>query len=87
MNAEEEAEEAVENWVEAEKEDLGVLRDAGLSLSYSCEAGICGTCETPVLSGIPDHRDAILTEDERLAGRTMMICCSGSKSRRLVLDI
>jgi vanillate O-demethylase ferredoxin subunit len=40
-----------------------------------------------VLEGIPDHRDRILTDRERLANRTMMICCSGAKSERLVLDL
>jgi vanillate O-demethylase ferredoxin subunit len=40
-----------------------------------------------VLEGIPDHRDAILSEQERASGRTMMICVSGSKSPRLVLDL
>ena len=44
-------------------------------------------CETRVISGTPDHRDAILTESEKRAGDTMMICCSGAKSDRLVLDL
>jgi ferredoxin len=66
---------------------LGILRNAGANVSYSCEEGVCGTCETAILSGMPDHRDAILSEQERASGRTMMICCSGSKSDRLVLDL
>lgn len=66
---------------------LDALKGAGLSASYSCREGICGSCETAVLSGTPDHRDAILTEAERAEGRTMMICCSGSLSPRLVLDL
>lgn len=66
---------------------LDVLRDAGLDLPASCERGVCGTCETRVLSGTPDHRDAILTESEKRAGDTMMICCSGAKSSRLLLDL
>ena len=53
----------------------------------SCEEGICGSCETRIISGEPDHRDSILTETERQASKTMVICCSGSKSPRLVLDI
>jgi ferredoxin-NADP reductase len=69
------------------KSILSVLRDAGLNVPYSCEEGICGTCETAVISGIPDHRDSLLTEKERAANATMMICCSGSKSERLVLDL
>jgi ferredoxin-NADP reductase len=66
---------------------LGVLRDAGLNVPYSCEEGICGACETVVISGIPDHRDSVLTDKERAANKTMMICCGGSKSEKLVLDI
>lgn len=63
------------------------LRAEGLSLDSSCEEGICGVCETRVISGIPDHRDAILSDHERAANKSMMICCSGSKSERLVLDL
>ena len=66
---------------------LDTLLDAGLDIPYSCTEGICGTCETRVLEGRPDHRDLILTEEERAAGKVMMICCSGSKSDKLVLDL
>jgi tetrachlorobenzoquinone reductase len=66
---------------------LDVLRTAGIAVRSSCEQGICGTCETAVLSGMPDHRDAVLSERERAEGRTMMICCSGSRGDRLVLDL
>jgi ferredoxin len=66
---------------------LQVVRDAGVDVPFSCEEGICGACETRVISGTPDHRDSILTESERKANATMMICCSGSKSPRLVLDL
>jgi vanillate O-demethylase ferredoxin subunit len=66
---------------------LEALQHAGLDVSYSCEQGICGTCETKVLEGIPDHRDQILTQAEQDSGKTMMICCSGAKSAKLVLDI
>jgi vanillate O-demethylase ferredoxin subunit len=66
---------------------LDTLLDAGLDVAYSCMEGVCGTCETKVLEGTPEHRDLILTEAERAAGKVMMICCSGSKSERLVLDL
>jgi len=66
---------------------LDTLLDAGLDIPYSCMEGVCGTCETKVLEGTPDHRDLILTEEEHAAGKVMMICCSGSKSERLVLDL
>ena len=66
---------------------LQIVREAGVDVPFSCEEGICGACETRVISGTPDHRDSILTESERKANATMMICCSGSKSPRLVLDL
>jgi tetrachlorobenzoquinone reductase len=66
---------------------LDALLDAGEDAPYSCMEGVCGSCETKVISGTPDHRDMILTESERKAGKTMMICCSGSKSSELVLDL
>ncbi len=66
---------------------LDTLLDAGLDVAYSCMEGVCGTCETKVIEGTPDHRDLILTGEEQAAGKVMMICCSGSKSERLVLDL
>lgn len=66
---------------------LQALLDEGVQVSYACEEGICGSCEVPVLEGQPDHRDALLTQQERDAGKTMMVCCSGAKSGVLVLDL
>ena len=66
---------------------LETLRQAGLTVPASCEQGVCGTCETTILDGVPDHRDLLLTPAEKAAGKTMMICCSGSLSDRLVLDL
>ena len=66
---------------------LETLRQAGLSVPASCEQGVCGTCETRVLEGVPDHRDLLLTPAEKASGKTMMICCSGALTDRLVLDL
>ena len=66
---------------------LETLLDAGMNVASSCLEGVCGTCETKVLEGVPDHRDVVLTESERKASKTMMICCSGSKTDKLVLDL
>ena len=66
---------------------LDALLDAGMDVAYSCMEGVCGTCETAVLEGIPDHRDLVLSKEEQAANKTMMICCSGCKGDRLVLDI
>jgi tetrachlorobenzoquinone reductase len=69
------------------KSILQVLLDAGVDVDYSCELGICGACEQRVISGVPDHRDAILTEEEQASNTKVMICCAGCKSERLVLDL
>ena len=73
--------------VPAGKTILETLRESGIDIRFSCTEGICGTCETGVLEGIPDHRDRVLTEAERDSNKSMMICCSGSKSETLVLDL
>lgn len=64
-----------------------VIEASGISVETSCREGTCGTCETEVIEGIPDHRDSFLMDDERADNRTMMICCSRSLSPRLVLDL
>jgi vanillate O-demethylase ferredoxin subunit len=69
------------------KSILEVVRGAGIFVSSSCEEGICGACETGVISGEPDHRDAILSDEEKKESKTMMVCCSGSKTAKLVLDL
>jgi ferredoxin-NADP reductase len=66
---------------------LDAVRAAGVEVLYSCTEGTCGTCETDVLEGEPDHRDSVLTEEERAAGETMLICVSRCRGRRLVLDL
>jgi len=65
---------------------LRVLRDAGVSAPYSCEEGICGACQVNVVSGVPDHRDSVLSASEQQSGKTMLICCSGSRTERIVID-
>ncbi|MDH6455262.1 MULTISPECIES: PDR/VanB family oxidoreductase [unclassified Streptomyces] len=66
---------------------LETVEEAGVDVDFSCREGTCGTCETDVLEGRPDHRDSLLTEDERAAGDTMLICVSRSCGPRLVLDL
>src|SRR5262249_6955323 len=66
---------------------LKALTAAGIDAPFSCEEGVCGACMTTVISGEPDHRDTVLTPSERASKKKIMICCSGSKSDRLVLDL
>jgi tetrachlorobenzoquinone reductase len=66
---------------------LEVLYEAGVDVDYSCELGICGECITRVISGIPEHHDSVLSEEEQASNEKVMICCAGCKSERLVLDM
>jgi ferredoxin-NADP reductase len=66
---------------------LDVAEAAGVSPLSACREGVCGTCETRVLEGFPEHRDSVLTEGERASGESMMICVSRSSGARLVLDL
>ncbi|MBB3181662.1 PDR/VanB family oxidoreductase [Variovorax sp. Sphag1AA] len=66
---------------------LDSLMAVGIEPPYSCQEGICGTCEVRVLEGIPDHRDLVLSNAEKAANDRMMICCSGCKTAKLVLDL
>ena len=65
---------------------LAALREAGVPIASVCAEGVCGTCETTVIAGEIDHRDQVLTDDEKAAGATMMVCCSRSRGT-LVLDL
>lgn len=73
--------------VPANKTIAEVLLAANIDVPLSCEQGVCGTCLTSVLEGVPDHRDMFLTNDEKAANKQMTVCCSRSKTRVLVLDI
>jgi ferredoxin-NADP reductase len=66
---------------------LEAVENAGIGVLSSCTEGICGTCETTVLEGEPDHRDSLLSDDEKATGDTMLICVSRCRGARLVLDL
>ncbi|GLZ54910.1 PDR/VanB family oxidoreductase [Actinomycetospora sp. NBRC 106378] len=73
--------------VDASVSVLDAARRAGATTLSSCERGTCGTCETTVLAGIPDHRDQVLADHERAAGDCMLPCVSRAASDHLVLDL
>ena len=66
---------------------LDALRSHGVDVPFACQEGVCGTCETRVLAGTIDHRDQLLTEQERASGQVMMPCVSRARSGKLVLDL
>ncbi|WP_245633690.1 PDR/VanB family oxidoreductase [Amycolatopsis jejuensis] len=73
--------------VPADKSIIRALEDAGIRPPTSCRSGICGSCETRVLEGIPEHRDGILSASEQKAGDRMFVCVSRARTPRLVLDL
>jgi vanillate O-demethylase ferredoxin subunit len=73
--------------IPADRSVFEVLCEAGIDIPVSCEQGICGTCVTRVLDGIPEHRDQFLTAAEHARHDQFTPCCSRAKSPRLVLDL
>jgi ferredoxin-NADP reductase len=63
------------------------LLERKIDVPFSCSEGICGSCETRVLEGEPDHRDSVLTPEQRAANRVMLPCVSGCRTERLLLDL
>ena len=63
------------------------LTAAGIAVPMSCQQGICGTCLTDVIDGVPDHRDQYLTDDEKATNKQMTPCCSRSRSPVLTLAL
>jgi len=66
---------------------LDALLSAGVNVGFACAEGICGSCEVKVLDGVPDHRDHFLSDEEKAANGSIMVCCSGAKTPKLVLDL
>ncbi|MDE1950257.1 MAG: iron-sulfur cluster-binding domain-containing protein, partial [Burkholderiales bacterium] len=66
---------------------LDAVIASGIEPPWSCRQGICGTCETRVIEGRPEHRDLVLSDAEHAANDRMMICCSGAQTPLLVLDL
>ncbi|TGN90721.1 oxidoreductase [Bradyrhizobium yuanmingense] len=66
---------------------IEALEAAGFDVLYDCRRGDCGICQCGVIAGVPDHRDVILSDEERASNKVMQICVSRAKSERLVLDL
>lgn len=73
--------------VAADESIVDALSRVGVNVPTSCREGTCGTCETAVLDGLPDHRDSFLTDEEMADNSTMMVCCSRSFSESITLDL
>lgn len=66
---------------------LEALEQEGILVPSSCREGLCGTCRTGVTAGVPDHRDSILSDEERASNNSMMICVSRAHSEVIELDL
>ncbi|MCR2808504.1 MULTISPECIES: PDR/VanB family oxidoreductase [unclassified Microbacterium] len=73
--------------VQKDESIVDALRRIDVDVITSCAQGVCGTCETGVLAGVPDHRDSLLNEAERAESRCLYPCISRAVSDRLVLDL
>lgn len=73
--------------VSNDKYILDALKDAGINVLYSCESGICGTCETRIIEGRVEHNDSILSPSEREKGDRAMLCTARALGKKLVLEL
>jgi len=73
--------------VAADRTALACLQEAGVEVDCSCEVGVCGTCQTGVIAGVPDHRDGFLNEQEKACNLWFMPCVSRGRTEVLVLDL
>lgn len=64
---------------------LGVLRKNGIYVRSLCSQGVCGTCVAQLVSGVADHRDAVLSEEHRRD--QIALCCSRAPGGRLVIRL
>ena len=72
--------------VPADKSILEVLRTNGFKIKTLCKEGVCGTCRVGLLSGKADHRDEVLTDEQR--EHEIQVCVSRAlPNETLVLDL
>ena len=72
--------------VPADKSILDVLKSEGYRIKTLCKEGVCGTCRIGLISGVADHRDDVLTDDERETD--IQVCVSRAMpGQTLVLDL
>lgn len=70
--------------VPADRSALDVLHEAGVAVPNACRDGICGSCETRVLGGEPDHRDSLTEPDHT---DVVLPCVSRARTPELILDL
>lgn len=73
--------------VPPEQSMLEALEHANVCIPFSCREGMCRSCELPLISGEADHRDFVLSDQERDANTCMLPCVSRARSSELVVDL
>ena len=73
--------------VQKDETIIDALQMHNVAVPYSCMQGTCGTCIAHVSHGGIDHRDAVLSEEEKLCGNKMCLCVSRAKGDKLVIDL
>ena len=66
---------------------LEALEASKLCVPSACREGLCRSCELSLLEGEADHRDFVLSEEERAAQRCILPCVSRARSAALVIDL
>jgi vanillate O-demethylase ferredoxin subunit len=66
---------------------IEILQQHDIDIEASCQQGVCGTCVTRLLDGVPEHRDRILTAEQKARNDQFTPCRSRAKSPALVLDL
>ncbi|MFO1302221.1 MAG: PDR/VanB family oxidoreductase [Burkholderiales bacterium] len=74
--------EAIE--VPADASILETLRARGHRIPSSCESGTCGSCRMKLVAGEGDHRDLVLSEEER--ADSIMVCVSRARSAEIAIE-
>lgn len=73
--------------VPSDRTALEVVRQVVPHAEFNCLQGECGACVATVLEGVPDHRDTVLSERARAAGKRIILCVSRSLTPRIVIDL
>lgn len=73
--------------IPADRSILSVLEDNDIEVFKSCEEGICGSCVSGVLEGVPDHRDHCLSAADKAAGNQLALCVSRARTDKLVIEL
>ena len=73
--------------IPANRTILDVMLDSGIDAPFGCMQGVCGMCAVPLLEGIPDHRDNILSTSDKQSNASVIVCCSRSLTASLTIDI